>query len=145
MAAKRELKGALIGVSVLWLGLLASTQGGEKFRARLSPIPVDASTATTIAGSGSVAAALVGTKLTIIGAFEGLRTPATVAHVHNGPKGVRGPVMFDLTVSKAVSGTISGTVALSRTQVQDLKDGKFYVQIHSEKAPEGNLWGWLLQ
>jgi len=24
------------------------------------------------------------------------------------------------------------------------KKGNFYVQIHSEKAPAGNLWGWLV-
>jgi hypothetical protein len=23
--------------------------------------------------------------------------------------------------------------------------GRFYIQLHSEKAPEGNLWGWLLR
>ena len=152
MAANRELKGAVIGASILGLGLLtaahalAGAQGGEKYRARLSPVPVEASTLASIAGSGSVTAVLSdGTRLTLTGTFEGLRTPATVAHLHNGRKGVRGPAVFDLTVSKAVSGTISGTITMSRAQAQDLKDGKFYVQIHSEKAPDGNLWGWLLQ
>jgi len=28
--------------------------------------------------------------------------------------------------------------------VTDLEKGRFYVQLHSEKAPDGNLWGWLL-
>ena len=145
MAAKRELKGALIGASVLWLGLLAGAQGGEKFRARLSPVPVEASTVAGITGSGSVTAVLAGTKLTVTGTFEGLRTSATVAHLHNGPKGVRGPAVFDLTVSKATSGTISGALTLTPARVEDLEQGRFYVQIHSEKAPDGNLRGWLLQ
>jgi hypothetical protein len=33
---------------------------------------------------------------------------------------------------------------LSADQVDSLKKGKFYIQINSEKAPEGNLWGWLM-
>jgi hypothetical protein len=49
-----------------------------------------------------------------------------------------------LTVSKAISGTVTGTVDLTREQVQSLQSGRLYVQISSEKAPEGNLWGWLL-
>ena len=145
MPAKREFKVVLIGASVLWLGLLAGAQGGEKFKARLSPVPIDAATANATTGAGSVNAVLTGTNLSITGTFEGLRSAATVARLHNGPKGVRGPAVFDLTVTKATSGTISGTLRLTAAQVEGLKNGRFYVQIHSEKAPEGNLWGWLLQ
>ena len=135
----------VMGLAMLSLRVPAAAQGSEQFKARLSPVPVEAATLAGITGSGSVTAMLAGMRLTITGTFAGLRTPATIAQLHNGPKGVRGPTIFDLTVSKATSGTISGTVTLNRMQVQDLKDGKFYVQIHSEKAPEGNLWGWLLQ
>jgi len=35
-------------------------------------------------------------------------------------------------------------VQLSEVQLAALKNGSFYVQIHSEKAPDGNLWGWIL-
>ena len=141
----RSLTLVFVGATILWLGLSPGAQGGGKFRARLSPVPVEASTVAGITGSGSVTAVLTGTKLAITGTFEGLRTPATVAHLHRAPKGVRGPAMFDLTVSKATSGTISGTLTLTPARVEDLEQGRFYVQIHSEKAPEGNLWGWLLQ
>ena len=40
-------------------------------------------------------------------------------------------------------GTISGSVELTATQVADLEKRRLYVQVHSEKAPDGNLWGWL--
>ena len=36
------------------------------------------------------------------------------------------------------------TLDLTPLQVTDLEKGRFYVQLHSEKAPDGNLWGWLL-
>ena len=130
---------------MLSLGLSVGAQGGGTFKARLSPVPIDATMAANVAGSGSVTAVLTGAKLSITGTFEGLRSPATVAHVHSGRKGVRGPSVFDLTVTKATSGAIEGNLTLTREQGADLNAGKLYVQIHSEKAPDGNLWGWLLQ
>jgi hypothetical protein len=59
--------------------------------------------------------------------------------------GVRGPAIQDLTVSKATSGTISGSVDLTAPQVESLKKGGLYIQIQSEKAPDGVIWGWLLR
>ena len=46
--------------------------------------------------------------------------------------------------SPATSGTITGSIELTREQADDLANGRLYIQLHSEKAPEGNLWGWLL-
>ena len=123
-------------------------QQARSFKARLSPVPIDASMLATVAGAGSLSAVLNGTKLTITGSFEGLRSPATIAQVHKGPvRGVRGPVVTDLTVTKAAdptSGTIGATLDLTALQIADLEKGRLYVQLSSEKAPDGNLWGWLL-
>jgi len=97
-----------------------------------------------IAGSGSLKAVLAGNKLIITGTFEGLRSPATHASIHRGPKGIRGPAVHDLTVTMATKGSVNGSLDLTPTEVADLKGSRFYVQIDSERAPEGNLWGWLL-
>jgi hypothetical protein len=127
---------------------VVTAQQSKTFKARLSPVPIDVSMQATIAGSGAVTAVLAGAKLSITGTFEGLRTPATIAQVHKGPvRGVRGPVVFDLAVAKAAdptSGTLSGSFDLTALQIADLEKGRLYVQLHSEKAPDGNLWGWLL-
>jgi len=109
-------------------------------------VPADARTRADLTGSGTVTAMLAGTKLTVSGSFEGLKTAATVARLHMGVMaGVRGPALQDLTISKAMSGTISGTADLTPPQLETLRKGGLYVQIHSEKAPEGVLWGWLLK
>ena len=98
-----------------------------------------------ITGSGSMTAQLSGTTLTITGLFTGLQSPATQAHVHIGERtGVRGPAAFDVRVDKATTGSMSATIELSETQMASLRRGFFYVQIHSETAVDGNLWGWLL-
>ena len=115
-----------------------------RFKARLTPVPVETSTAARITGSGSVTATLTGTRLALSGTFAGMKSAATIAQVHFGVKGVRGPVEFDLTVENAPSGAISGGAALTKVQLDSLRKGWFYIQIHAEKAPDGNLWGWLL-
>jgi hypothetical protein len=114
------------------------------FRGRLSPVPVETTTASKITGSGTVTATLDGSKLTISGTFQGMKSPATIAQVHMGARGVRGPVEFDLTVDKNASGSVGGTISLTRIQIDTLRKGWYYIQIHAEQAPEGNLWGWLL-
>ncbi len=113
---------------------------------RLSTIPMDGGMRETVAGSGSASATLAGSKLTINGTFEGLRSPATVARLHGGlAMGVRGASFAELTVSKGTGGTVTGSVDLSAEQIQNLRAGRMYIQISSEKAPDGNLWGWLLR
>jgi len=107
-------------------------------------VPVETSTAASIKGTGSVVATLNGSTLTIRGTFEGMKSPATIAQVHMGQRGVRGPVEFDLQVDKSPSGNINGTITLTKIQIDTLRKGRYYIQIHAEQAPEGNLWGWLL-
>lgn len=117
----------------------------SQYRARLSVMPLDIAMQATMAGSGSMTATVKGSTLVINGTFTGLKTAATAVRVHRGPRmAMRGPAIGDLTASPATSGTISGAIELTKTQLDDLAAGRLYVQLHSEKAPEGNLWGWLL-
>jgi len=137
---------ALALAAMLAAGAAAAAQSVEKFTARLSWIPSAGNVRVT--GKGSASAVLSGTKLTITGSFEGLSSPATAARLHRGvAKGARGSPIADLTVTKDVNGAISGTVDLTPDQIESLKQGRLYIQIHSEKAPEdgSNLWGWLLR
>ena len=128
-------------------------QSGDKYRGRLAPVPglVDGKTfpVANVAGIGSSNAILNGRKLSVSGTFEKMASPATVAHLFMGPLTcVRGQQVFDLTVSKTgdgTSGTIAGTFDLTPQQVDAFKKGRFYVQIHSERAPNGHLMGWLLK
>ena len=135
----------VIAMVCLWFAQPAA-QNQERYKARLSTIPMDGGMRETVAGSGAASAVLAGTKLTITGTFQGLRSPATAARLHNGlTKGVRGAPVADLTVSKGMNGTLTGSIDLTPDQVQGLRKGQLYVQISSEKAPDGNLWGWLLR
>ena len=135
----------LCAAAVLAMVGAAVAAQSQQYRARLSVVPIDIAMQATVAGSGSATATLKGTTLTIAGTFTGLKTAATVARVHRGPRtAMRGPAIGDLTATAATSGTISGTLDLTKQHIDDLAAGRLYLQLHSEKAPEGNLWGWLL-
>ncbi len=134
----------LLVFGILWT--LAVPQAQQTFKVRLTPVPMDTTMRNTVAGKGLATASLTGNKLSVTGTFEGLLSPATVARLHQSKvTGVRGNPFADLDVTKAVSGSISGSITLTPEQIQNLRQGRLYIQIHSEKAPDGNLWGWLLR
>jgi hypothetical protein len=75
-----------------------------------------------------------------------LPSAAVDAKVHQGPvTGVHGPAILDITVAHATSGMLSASLDLTPQQIESLKKGKLYIQIDSERAPDGNLWGWFLR
>jgi len=147
MTTARRAITALLAVGWLAYGVTAVAQGSDKFSARLGWVPTAG--VDRVSGKGTAAATLAGRALTITGSFEGLGGPATVARLHEGiAKGARGKALSDLTITKATSGTISGSVTLTPEQLESLRQGRLYIQIHGDKglAPDGaNLWGWLLR
>lgn len=142
-----KIPGDLLAVACLMsLALPLFAQAPETYKGRLAPVPVDAQLAPNTLGHGNASVILTGAKLTVSGTFEGLRGPATAAQLRRGlATGVRGPVLYELAVTKSASGNISGSFDLTPEQIDGLRKGRLYVQIDSEKAPDGNLWGWLLK
>ncbi len=139
-------KGALL-LGACFLRVLpgAAAPDDTIFHFRLSPGPRLVGTRADSSGSGSVTATLEGSKLMLKGSFSGLLGLPTGAHLLMGSlPGVRGPVIADLTVSPAMSGTLSGAVQLNPQQVAALRKSSLYVEIDSDKAPEGDLWGWIM-
>ncbi len=119
-------------------------QAARVYKTRLSPVPVAAFNPNVV-GSGTVTATLTGTKLAVSGSFEGLAGNATIAKVYKSAKpGMRGEAILDLVVTGGASGSIAGQFELAAAQTQELASSRYYVQLSSEKAPDGNLWGWLM-
>ena len=146
MTGSRIVKLRLVLATVMATVLAATVLSqSPQYRARLSVVPIDIPMQSAIAGTGTVTATLKGSTLTISGTFAGLKTPATVVRLHRGPKtAMRGPSIGELTATAATSGTINGATELTKEQIDGLAAGRLYVQLHSQKAANGNLWGWLL-
>jgi hypothetical protein len=123
----------------------ASALAAETYQANLGPMPLDQANRANKLGRGDVTATLDGNVLVVGGNFIGLPSPATKAHLYISPAiGVPGGGGFDLIVTEAVNGTVSGQLVLNAQQRTAFRTGRLYVQIDSQKAPTGNLWGWLL-
>ncbi len=117
----------------------------DDFETRLSPSPLTDGTRISTTGEGRVSASLDGNDLTVKGDFHGLTSNATTAELDDGAGiAIPGIKAFALLATHATSGIVTGQVKLSARQAAALRAGHLYVQINSEKAPEGNLTGWLL-
>lgn len=132
-------------LTVAILLLLAGPALAAGYEAQLDPAPFDATTRADVIGSiGAVTATRDGDRLTVTGTFSNLASNATAASLRIGlAKGVPGPAIGPLTVNHDRQGQVSGTVTLTPDQAAALDRQVVYVRIDSEKAPDGNLQGWL--
>jgi hypothetical protein len=128
--------------------LAAATTPGlaaDIYSTRLTAVAYDGAMRANVQGDGHVGASLSGKALTVTGDFSDLPSAAISVKLYSGPGiGVPGPAIADLTLSGQSDGSVSGSVSLSSAQIKALKQGHVYIQINSQKAPDGNLWGWLL-
>ena len=115
------------------------------YEAQLDPAPFDATTrADVIESIGNLTATLDGNTLTVKGTFSNFTSPATGGSFRIGlAKGVPGDAIGTLKVEHARQGSFAGTIKLNAAQLAALKRESVYVRIDSEKAPEGNVQGWL--
>jgi hypothetical protein len=135
---------AVAGLSTL-IALAFAAPREEHFQTRLSPIAMDLLTRDSVAGVGHATAVLTNDTLTLSGVFEGLPSAVMSANLHQGiAVGARGQLAFKLAVSGSRQGAINGSVRLRKNQAAALRSGRMYVQLQSEGAPDGHLWGWLL-
>ena len=59
----------------------------------------------------------------------------TASHIHRGAKGVNGPIIHNLSLTGFIQ--VAGTLNLSAADVQDLRAGNLYFNIHSTANPGG--------
>jgi hypothetical protein len=127
------------------IGVVADATAADKYQVYLSAMPFNDATQPIMTGKGSASATLDGDTLSITGTFTGLSGPAIKAHLSlsRGP-GIPGSPFVDLTLAGDVAGKVTGQIKLDPSQLAALRGGRLYIQIDSEKAPAGHLWGWLL-
>jgi hypothetical protein len=83
------------------------------------------------------------TQITLSCTYSGLGSNASAAHIHtDGPVGVNGPVLFNLTGASGTSGTLNlAPTAVTPAQVADLRAKRWYVNIHTTNFPGGEIRG----
>ena len=144
--------GFLIGILLIAVTLTACppTQAASEtltFVANLDGASEVTTTGNASQATGSVTAVLKDGKLTVDGTYTGLAGAPTGAHIH-GPAAANANanVVFPLTTTEGAAptaGKLSGTFDISASQIAELKDGMYYVNVHTAKYASGEIRGQL--
>ncbi len=156
MAINRTLTLVVLGIMLFASSGVARAQLGSPFSGTLEPVADDQEAAPSASGTGVLYSVMdyypEGPKMMVNGTFDGMDSPAPVAHLHRATTGpddpdgpTPGPKVFDLVVSKATAGTLNGSFWITEEQAEEMRQGWYYVQIHSEDKPAGALRGWLVR
>lgn len=68
----------------------------------------------------------------------------TAAYIQVAPRGVSGPVVLQLTESSGGSGIWTASTVLSAEQLDMLRSGSYYFNVHSTAFPDGEIRGQIL-
>jgi hypothetical protein len=76
-------------------------------------------------------------------AYSGLSSPTTMAHFHGPAKAGENasPVIWLSTQGSAPANPITGTATLTPDQAQQFLAGQWYVNVHSQSHPAGEIRG----
>lgn len=74
--------------------------------------------------------------------YQGLTGPATAAHFH-GPAPVGRPAGVEVPVKGDLTSPITGQATITDTQMDDLRAGQWYFNIHTAAHPAGEVRGQL--
>ncbi len=126
---------ALAAAAAADTGLVATLQGTQEVPANGSPG----------IGNGIVVIDAAGTSLSYSVPYTGLVSTVIANHFHRAAAGVNGPVIFGINQNiGSTSGTLVGTwPAMTNAQVSDMIAGLYYLNIHTNAFPGGEIRGQL--
>ena len=87
-------------------------------------------------GSGKI---VVGDDKSVSGTIKTSKMTGTAAHIHQGAKGENGPPIITLKTSSPGKWAVPPGAKLTDEQYQSLKDGKLYVNVHSDAHKGGEI------
>lgn len=112
----------------------------DKYKAALdakSEVPPNASTAT---GTADIDYDPATKKLSWKVTYSGLSGPATAAHFH-GPAETGKNAGVAVAIPNAGKSPVEGSATLTDAQAADFTAGKYYVNIHTQANPGGEIRG----
>jgi hypothetical protein len=76
-------------------------------------------------------------------AYSGLSSPATMAHFHGPAKAGQNapPVIWLSKQGSAPANPMTGSATLTAEQAKQFSDGEWYINIHSQSHPAGEIRG----
>jgi hypothetical protein len=95
---------------------------------------------TSASGAGSIMVAPDGS---VSGSVTTAGVDGTMAHIHEAPMGQNGPVIVPFTKTADNLWTIPAGAKLTDAQLQSLKSGNLYINVHSAANKGGEIRGQL--
>jgi hypothetical protein len=159
---------SLFEEGLLYVNINTELNPGGELRGQLTPEqpsldPVDAIFETELLAenetaevesdaSGTAVAVVRGRELTLSGQFAELTSPlmaieGSPAHVHEAPPDEDGPIVFSIDVvadEDELGGRLSVTLTLTEDELDALEAGDYYVNVHTEDYPAGEIRGQLI-
>jgi hypothetical protein len=140
--------------SVCTLALAAPSMAQTTYICVLSGTSESPANASPATGNATVVLNAAGTQLSVSVQYQNLVAAYTASHIHGpAPAGVNASVKWGFVGAPAGwvfgAGTLSGTLTnflvtgITATDVTNLNNGQFYVNVHSTTFPGGELRGQL--
>jgi CHRD domain-containing protein len=120
--------------------LVAGQALADDFIAKLTGGAEVPSVQTPATGSATITLDPKAKKLEWSVTYSRLSGPPTVAHFH-GPAGAGVNAPPVVTLEGSLDSPISGSASLTDAQITDLKDGHWYLNIHTAANPKGEIRG----
>ena len=95
---------------------------------------------TSASGTGSI---MVGPDGSVSGTVTTSGVDATMAHIHEAPMGQNGPVIVPFAKTADNVWSVPAGAKLTAAQLQSLKSGNLYINVHSAANKGGEIRGQL--
>ncbi|MBI5263831.1 MAG: CHRD domain-containing protein [Bradyrhizobium sp.] len=120
--------------------VLASPAGAEKLKATLDGKSEVPPITTSAAGTADLDYDAASKKLAWKLSYSGLSGPATAAHFH-GPAEAGKNAGVAVAIPNATKSPVEGSATRTDAQAADLLAGKYYINIHTQANPAGEIRG----
>lgn len=120
-------------------GMMGGSSGGKAVNVSLSGTEEVPPASTAASGKGSFT---VGADGAVSGSVSTSGVQGTMAHIHRGARGQNGPVVVPLTKSGDTYTAPAGA-KLSEADRQAFREGRLYVNVHSDRHKGGEVRGQL--
>ncbi len=133
MKTQRILSKALIG---LGFGMLSLAVSAQSMKVTLSGAQEVPPVMTSASGVGSIMVAPDGAAS---GTITTTGVEGTMAHIHEAPMGQNGPVIVPFTKTADNIWSAPAGAKLTDAQLQSLKNGNLYLNVHSATNKPGEI------
>lgn len=124
----------------LCLGIASITVFAQSMKVTLAGSQEVPPVTTSASGTGSI---MVGPDGSVSGSVTTSGVDATMAHIHEAPMGQNGPVIVPFAKTSDNVWSVPAGAKLTAAQLQSLKSGNLYINVHSAANKGGEIRGQL--